>query len=138
VTLNNNIELIENLKNKIYNIRNLPVMLDSDLAKFYAIHTSVLNQAVKRNKDRFPKDFMFQLTLEEFKNLKHNNNLISQFVISKTERGGRKKLPFVFTEHGVAMLSGILKSDRAIKINIQIMRAFVDMRKVIKNNTELF
>ncbi len=113
-------------------------MLDSDLAKFYAIHTSVLNQAVKRNKDRFPKDFMFQLTLEEFKNLKHNNNLISQFVISKTERGGRKKLPFVFTEHGVAMLSGILKSDRAIKINIQIMRAFVDMRKVIKNNTELF
>ncbi len=107
-------------------------MLDFDLASMYEIETRVLNQAVKRNLDRFPDDFMFQLTKDEFQ------VLISQSVISKTEkRGGTQKMPFAFTEQGVAMLSSVLKSKKAVQVNISIMRVFVAVKQMIVGNTEL-
>ena len=112
----------ETLMNKIYVIRGVKVMLDTDLAELYGVETKVLNQSVKRNSKRFPEDFMFQLSTPEFEILK------SQFVTSSW--GGARKLPFAFTEQGVAMLSGILNSDRAITVNIQIMRIFTNMRKL--------
>ena len=114
--------------NKIYIVRNLNVMLDSDLAELYGVETKVLNQAVKRNAYRFPEDFMFQLTELELQNLK------SQIVTSSW--GGRRKLPFVFTEHGVLMLSSVLNSQRAIQVNIQIVRIFSRLRKVLSENNE--
>lgn len=119
----------ELVMNKIYLIRNQKVMLDSDLAELYHVDTKVLNQQVKRNLKRFPDDFMFQLTDKEFDNLK------SQIVTSSW--GGKRKLPYVFTEQGVAMLSGILNSDRAIAVNIQIMRIFTKIRQMLVDNTDL-
>ncbi|MES2514259.1 MAG: ORF6N domain-containing protein [Bacteroidota bacterium] len=119
----------EVVMNKIYVIRNQKVMLDVDLAGLYQVETKVLNQQVKRNLKRFPDDFMFQLTQSEFENLK------SQFVTSSW--GGKRKLPLVFSEQGVAMLSGILNSDRAIAVNIQIMRIFTRVRQMLADNTEL-
>jgi hypothetical protein len=118
------------LKNKIYTIRGLQVMVDRDLAELYKIETGRLNEQVKRNIKRFPPEFMFQLTEIEFK------ILMSQFAISSW--GGRRKLPFAFTEQGVAMLSGILNSDTAIKVSIQIMEAFVAMRKFLAFNAQIF
>jgi len=133
------------IQRKIYTIRDVQVMLDSDLAEFYGIDTRTLNQAVKRNIERFPSDFMLRLSKTEFEKWKfqfltneNNQILISQSVTSKEKRGGRQKLPFVFTEQGVAMLSGVLKSDTAVKMSIQIISAFVAMRKFIKNNAQLF
>ncbi len=114
--------------NKIYEIRNLKVMLDSDLASLYGVETKVLNQSVKRNNDRFPEDFMFELTKSEWQNLK------SQFVTSSW--GGRRKLPFVFTEHGVLMLSSVLSSQQAIQVNIQIVRIFSRLRKLMTEHNE--
>ena len=108
------------IESLIYEIRGQKVMLDKDLAKMYGVETKVLNQAVKRNMKRFPEDFMFQLTPEEYDILK------SQFVTSSW--GGTRKLPYVFTEQGLAMLSGLLNSDVAIKVNIAIMRTFVAIR----------
>ncbi|MBQ8812424.1 MAG: ORF6N domain-containing protein [Bacteroidales bacterium] len=108
------------IESLIYEIRGQKVMLDKDLAKMYGVETKVLNQAVKRNMKRFPEDFMFQLTQEEYDILK------SQFVTSSW--GGTRKLPYVFTEQGLAMLSGLLNSDVAIKVNIAIMRTFVAIR----------
>src|SRR4030066_606896 len=134
----------EAIQQKIYTIRDVQVMLDSDLAEFYGVETRTLNQAVKRNIERFPQEFMFQLTKEELENWKSQNVttnskvLISQFVISKEKRGGRQKLPFVFTEQGVAMVSGVLRSETAVKMSIQIISAFVAMRKFIINNAQLF
>lgn len=115
------------IQNKIYEIRGLRVMLDRDLATLYGVTTGALNQAVKRNIKRFPDDFMFQLTNQEFANLK------SQIVTSSW--GGIRKLPYAFTEQGVAMLSGLLNSDIAINANIAIMRAFVAMRNYIATTT---
>ncbi len=118
-------------------------MLDSDLAELYGVETRVLNQAVKRNIDRFPEDFMFQLTKAEFEHLRFqngtsiNSDLISQTVTSK-QHGGRRKLPYVFTEQGVAMLSAVLKSDTAVKMSVQIIKAFIAMRKFIIKNAEMF
>ena len=120
---------IERIASKIYLIRGMKVMLDRDLAELYEVETRVLNQAVKRNIKRFPKDFMFQLTKDEFKILK------SQIVTSRW--GGVRKLPLTFTEQGIAMLSGILNSDRAIHVNIQIMRAFVKLRRLLLDNKDL-
>ncbi|MCX6710149.1 MAG: ORF6N domain-containing protein [Candidatus Woesearchaeota archaeon] len=120
----------DNIKSKIYTIRNMQVMLDTDLAEFYKVETKALNQAVKRNSERFPENFMFQLTEDEFENLK------SQIVTSSW--GGRRKLPYAFTEQGVAMLSGVLKSDTAVRISIQIMSAFVAMRRFISSNAQIF
>lgn len=118
------------IQNLIYLIRGEQVMLDSDLANLYGILTGNLNKAVKRNIDRFPQDFMFQLTKDELKNLKFQNGTSSW--------GGTRKLPYVFTEQGVAALSGVLKSKQAIEINIRIMRAFVAMRRFIGANAQLF
>ena len=110
------------IQNMIYEIRGHKVMIDRDLAELYGVELRSLNQATKRNIERFPSDFMFQLTQDEWDVLR------SQFVISKQSRGGRRYAPYVFTEQGVSMLSSVLKSDLAIKINISIMRAFVQLR----------
>ena len=110
-------------------IREQKVMLDRDLAELYGVANKVLIQAVKRNADRFPEDFMFQLTEQEF------NNLRSQFVTSSW--GGRRYPPYAFTEQGVAMLSSVLRSERAIRVNIEIMRAFVRLRRMLATNAEL-
>lgn len=117
------------VKNLIYEIRDCRVILDKDLAMLYEVDTRSLNQAIKRNIERFPKDFMFQLSKHEF------DNLISQNVTSSW--GGTRKLPFAFTEQGVAMLSGILKSKKAIEVNIQIMRTFVQIRQFALENKDL-
>lgn len=124
--MENNIKNIipdEIISNKIYYFRNKKVMLDRDLAELYDVTTGNFNKAVKRNIKRFPADFMFQLSREEFKNL--------IFHIGISSWGGIRKSPFVFTEQGVAMLSGVLKSDRAIMVNIQIMRIFCKMHNVL-------
>lgn len=115
------------IHNKIYTVRERRVMLDSDLAALYGIETRVLKQAVRRNRSRFPEDFMFEITEYEYKTLEMS--LRSQFVISN--QGGLRYMPFAFTEQGVAMLSSILKSDEAIAVNIRIMRSFVAMRQVL-------
>jgi len=131
----------EDIENKIYTIRGVQVMLDSDLAELYNVEVRALNQAVKRNIERFPENFMFQLTKDEFENLKFHSgisNLKSQIVTSSSEWGGRRTLPYAFTEQGVAMLSGVLKSDTAVKVSIQIMNAFVAMRKFIASNAKIF
>lgn len=114
---------------KIYIIRNQKVMLDRDLAALYEVETRVLNQAVKRNIGRFPNDFMFEVSKVEF------DNLISQIVTSSW--GGTRKLPFAFTEHGVMMLSSILKSDKAIQTNIQIMRTFTKVKQMLLDTSEM-
>ena len=115
---------VKNIHDKIITIRRRAVLLDRDLAVLYGVETRVLNQAVKRNKARFPEDFMFQLTPDEY------HNLMSQTVISSEQKhGGRRKLPFAFTEQGVAMLSSVLRSAKAIEVNINIMRAFVAIRQ---------
>lgn len=120
---------LQPIQSKIYEIRGQRVMLDRDLAELYQVTTSALNQAVKRNNKRFPPDFMFQLTNQEFANLR------SQFVTSSW--GGIRKMPYAFTEQGVAMLSGLLNSDIAINANIAIMRAFVAMRNYITTTTQI-
>jgi hypothetical protein len=119
----------EVIERKIYLIRGQKVMLDSDLAELYGVTTKRLNEQVRRNLKRFPSDFMFQLSNEEAESLR------SQFATSK--RGGRRYLPYAFTEQGVAMLSSVLNSRRAIEVNIQIMRAFVKLREMIASNKEL-
>lgn len=120
---------IQVIQNKIYEIRGQRVMLDKDLALLYGVEVRVLNQAVKRNLERFPHDFMFQLTTDEWEILK------SHFVISSW--GGIRKMPFAFTEQGVAMLSSVLRSDAAIKVNINIMRAFVAVRQYLYANQQM-
>jgi len=118
------------IQNKIYTIRGVQVMLDIDLAILYGVETKVLNQAVKRNIERFPEAFRFQLTEMELSNLR------SQIVTSSW--GGNRYLPYVFTEQGVSMLSAVLRSETAIKMSIRIINAFVEMRKFILNNAQLF
>lgn len=119
------------LVNKIYEIRGCKVMLDSDLAELYGVETKVLNQSIRRNIERFPEDFMFQLTESEWESLR------SQIVTSKIGRGGRTYLPNVFTEHGVLMLSSVLNSQQAIQVNIQIVRIFTRLRQWLTENGEL-
>ena len=129
----------ETIKNKIYSIRGLQVMLDSDLAELYGVESKRLNEQVKRNIDRFPENFRFQLTENEFNNLRSQNatsSLVSQNVTPY--HGGRRYLPYVFTEQGVAMLSAVLKSQQAIQTSIYIINAFVQMRKFISNNALIF
>ena len=120
----------DRIENRIFTIRGAHVMLDSDLAEIYGVATSRLNEQVKRNEERFPEDFMFKLSDEEWA------NLISQNATSSAH-GGRRKLPFVFTEQGVAGLSGVLKSQQASQVHVAIMRAFVAMRKVIASQSGL-
>ncbi len=120
------------IESHILIVRDMQVMLDSDLASLYQVETKVLNQAIKRNSNRFPESFRFQLTINEF------NNLRSQNVTSSYDHGGRRHLPYVFTEQGVAMLSAVLRSDLAVQVSIQIMQAFVNMRKFFLNNASVF
>jgi hypothetical protein len=120
------------IKNLIYTIRDKQVMMDSDLAALYQVETKNLNKAVKRNINRFPVSFCFQLTEEEAQNLRF------QFGTSSLNYGGRRYLPYVFTEMGVAMASAILRSDIAVKISVEIMEAFVEMRKMLISNASLF
>ncbi len=124
----------KNIQNMIYTFRGKQVMVDSDLAKLYQVETRVFNQAVKRNLNRFPEYFHFQLTEEEFKNLR------SQIVISSESNthGGRRYMPYVFTEQGIAMLSAVLKSDIAVEVSIKIMNSFVEMRNFLISNKEMF
>jgi hypothetical protein len=119
------------IADKIYVIHGRRVMLDRDLAEMYGVSTKVLNQSVRRNIGRFPEDFMFKLTLIEAESLK------SQFVTSKVGRGGIRKLPLAFTEQGVAMLSSVLRSERAITVNIQIIRTFTRLRELLAENADL-
>jgi len=121
----------EVIMSKIYLIRGVKVMLDRDLAKLYEVETRILNQAVKRNEKRFPEDFMFQMSKEEMDDWK------SQIVISNRERMGLRKPPMVFTEQGVAMLSSVLNSDRAIIVNIQIIRVFTKIRRLLETHSEI-
>ena len=143
---------VENIKDLIYTIRGKQVMLDSDVAMLYHYETKKINQAVKRNIDRFPEKFCFQLTEEEFLNLRsplnesninlEQKNNWSQIVTSSkndnSKHRGKKYLPYVFTEQGIAMLSGLLKNDIAVQVSINIMDAFVEMRKFIVNNAFVF
>jgi len=122
----------ERIAKCILQIRGHKVILDSDLAGFYGVETGALVRAVKRNIDRFPADFMFQLNKDEYEAF-----LRCQFGISKKGRGGRRYAPYVFTEHGVAMLSSVLRSKRAVEINIAIMRTFVRLREMLADNAEL-
>jgi hypothetical protein len=117
---------------KIYIIRGVKVMIDRDLAELYGVDTRTLNQSVRRNHKRFPDDFMFHLTKDEMKNWK------SQIVISNKERMGIRKPPLVFTEQGVAMLSSILNSERAISVNIKIIRVFTKLRSILETHKEIF
>jgi hypothetical protein len=119
----------ERIEGAILLIRGEKVLLDKDLALLYGVSTSVLNKAVTRNIDRFPPDFMFQLTRQEFSELK--------FHFGTSSRGGTRKLPRAFMEQGVAMLSGVLKSKRAVRVNVEIMRAFVKLRRLLASNDEL-
>lgn len=122
---------VEVIENKIFFIRGKKVMIDRDLAALYGVATKVLNQAVKRNIERFPEDFMFQLRKEEFSNWR------SQIVTSNSDKMGLRKSPLAFTEHGILMLSSVLHSPRAVQVNIQIMRAFVKLREILSTHKEL-
>lgn len=122
---------IEGMDSQIHLIRGQRVMLDSDLAAVYGVPTMRLNEQFKRNRQRFPADFAFQLTPEEFA------ALISQIAISKKGRGGRRKLPWVFTEHGAIMLAALLNSERAVEMSVFVVRAFVQMRAVLLGNKQL-
>ena len=122
---------VERIENQIYLIRGVKVMLDADLADLYQILTKNLNLAVRRNRERFPEDFMFQLTRDEFDNLR------LQIATSSSRYGGRRYLPYAFTELGVAMLSAVLNSPRAVQMSILIMRAFVQLRELIASHQDL-
>jgi hypothetical protein len=117
------------ISTKIYFIRDKKVMLDNDLSELYLVETKRLNEQVKRNIKRFPEDFMFQLTIEEWENLKSQN--------ATSSWGGRRIPPYAFTEHGILMLSSVLNSDRAIAVNIQVMRVFTRMRELLQNNQNI-
>jgi len=121
---------VEIIEKKIYLIRGHKVMLSTDLAKLYGVEVRVLVQAVKRNIERFPEDFMFQLSREEYDNLKSQ-------IVTSSWGGARRSRPYAFTEQGVAMLSSVLKSERAIQVNIAIMRAFVKLREILSTHKEL-
>jgi len=121
-------KLIQNIVPPIYVLRGQRVMLDEDLAKIYAVETRVLNQAIRRNSERFPKDFMFQLSFKEYESLR------SQIVMSK--RGGRRHKPFAFTEHGAVMLASVLRSKRAVQMSIEVVKAFVRFRQLLASRED--
>ncbi len=131
MTVKKQIVPVERIEHSILLIRGHKVMLDADLAALYRVETRVLIQAVKRNSRRFPPDFLFQLSAKEAEFLR------SQIVISKKGRGGRRYRPYVFTEQGVAMLSSVLNSEQAVQVNIEIMRAFVRLRRMLSTNEDL-
>ena len=122
---------VEIIENKIYIIRNQRVMLDSDIAELYGVTTKRLNEQIKRNAERFPKDFMFKLTDEEYKILR------SQIATSNIIHGGRRYTPYVFTEHGAIMAATVLNSSKAVEMSIFVVRAFIKLREIISENKEL-
>jgi phage regulator Rha-like protein len=122
---------VEQIERRIYFIRSQKVMLDSDLAELYQVQTKDLNKAVKRNLDRFPEDFMFRITPGEMEILRFQNGT------SSSNHGGRRYLPYVFTEHGVAMLSSVLSSKRAVQVNIVIIRTFIRLREILSGRNDL-
>jgi len=122
---------IERIEQKIYVIRGEKIMLDSDLAEIYGVTTKRFNEQVKRNLNRFPEDFMFQLTAEE------DEHLRSQIATSNKKRGGRRYLPYVFTEHGALMAANILNSERAVEASVAVVRAFVKLRQILLSNADL-
>lgn len=122
-------DLLEN-KLPIYRIQKHPIVLDSDLASVYGVETRVFNQAFKRNHERFPKDFAFQLTNQEFRNLKSQ-------IVTSSSHGGRRKAPWVFTEHGTLMASTILKSEKAISMSQYVIRAFINQRELLSSNQQI-
>lgn len=124
----------KDIKNMIYTFKDQQVMVDSDLARLYQVTTGNLNKAVKRNLSRFPEHFCFQLTEHEYKNLRFQNGSSS----SNNNYGGRRYMPYVFTEQGIAMLSAVLKSDIAVEVSVKIMNSFVEMRRFLISNQELF
>ncbi len=133
------------IENSIFTVKGVQVMLDSDLAELYGVEIKRLNEQVKRNIDRFPEQFMFQLTESDWDFIKiqngfysHASNLRSQIATSSSKHGGRRYLPYAFTEQGVAMLSSVLRSETAVKVSIQIMNAFVELRKFVLNNAGIF
>jgi hypothetical protein len=132
---------VERIERSILMMRGQKVMLDIDLAGLYGVSVGRLNEAVKRNKSRFPADFMFQLTMDEFEELKYQNdgtsNLKSQIAISSSRWGGRRHPPYAFTEQGVAMLSSVLRSTRAVQVNVEIMRTFVKLRRWLVTHDDL-
>ena len=134
MTQHENLMPLARAERAILFIRGQRVMLDADLAQIYGIKTMRLNEQVKRNRDRFPEDFMFQLTTEEVKNVLC---LRSQFAISKKGRGGRRYLPYVFTEHGAVMLASVLNSPTAIQASVYVVRAFVRLREILATHKEL-
>ena len=134
--------IIQSIQNRIYIIRGERVMLDKDLASLYETETKSLNLSVKRNSKRFPPDFMFQLTKQEYEGIRFEIETLDKgsslrFQIETSNRGGTRYLPYAFTEQGVAMLSGILNSDKAINTNIAIMRAFIEVRKILLQQTDI-
>jgi hypothetical protein len=141
----NEMRIIKSIQNRIYEIRGERVLLDFDLAALYEVPTKVLNQAVKRNIKRFPKDFMFRLTSEEWQEMwsqfvttsEEQTSMRSQIVTASQGKRNTKTTPYAFTEQGVAMLSGLLNSDKAIAMNIAIMRAFVEIRRILIQETDL-
>lgn len=136
-------QVIQSIQNRIYEIRGERVMMDRDLASLYETETKALNLAVKRNIKRFPKDFMFQLSKKEFEDLRlqfetsKKSDHPLRLQIATSNRGGTRYLPYAFTEQGVAMLSGILNSDKAINMNITIIRAFIELRRVLLKESDL-
>lgn len=133
-------QIITSIQNRIYEMRGERVMIDKDLAALYEVETRVLNQAVKRNSKRFPNDFMFRLIESEYEMLKNNltnSTMSSQNVMTYSTKRPKSALPYAFTEQGVAMISGILNSDKAISMNIAIMRAFVAVRKTLLEQTDI-
>jgi len=128
---------IEPIEPVIMVIRGQRVILDSDLAKIYGVTTKAFNQAVKRNFERFPVDFMFRLTADELTNVSSQPALRSQFVTSKTGRGGRRYAPYAFTEHGAVMAANVLNSERAVAMSVYVVRAFVKLREVLASTAEL-
>jgi hypothetical protein len=130
--------VFEEIENKIYNIRGQRVMLDSDLAEIYGVETRVLKQAVRRNLHRFPADFMFEMTLEELRDLESLRSQLVTLDVEESKRGKYGKYaPFVFTEHGAVMLASVLKSPTAIEASLQVVRAFVRLRTILTENKEL-
>jgi len=125
-----NVIPLQTITNAILFIRGHKIILDEDLAKLYEVETRILTRAVKRNLERFPEDFMFQLNEEEYENLRSHLGISNQ-------RGGRRYLPYAFTEQGVAMLSSVLRSERAVLVNIEIMRTFVKIREMLPNHKDL-
>ena len=137
-------EIIRSIQNRIYEIRGERVMLDFDLAYLYEVPTKALNQAVKRNSKRFPQDFMFRLTLDEWQNMRsqfvttyHNSTSGMQSISGSQTKRNTNTTPYAFTEQGVAMLSGVLNSDKAINMNIAIMRAFVEIRRIVLRQNDI-